>query len=70
MVLAKAQIDLAAVKGRHSLGDVAEAAGMSLRGRGRVRQGVCPFTRRARAALGCWRPRWFIPRLGVVKPRP
>ena len=36
-------VDLAALKERHPLGDVVEAAGVTLRGRGRVRQGVCPF---------------------------
>ena len=43
MVLANAQVDLAEVKGRHTLGDVVQAAGVPLRGRGRVRQGVRPF---------------------------
>ena len=43
MVVANATVDLEAVKGRHLLGDVVEAAGVQLRGRGRVRQGVCPF---------------------------
>ncbi|MCY3646791.1 MAG: CHC2 zinc finger domain-containing protein [Chloroflexi bacterium] len=40
---ATASVDLAALKQRHSLGDVVEAAGVPLRGRGRVRQAVCPF---------------------------
>ncbi|MCY3505372.1 MAG: CHC2 zinc finger domain-containing protein [Chloroflexi bacterium] len=40
---ASAQVDLAALKRRHLLGDVVEAAGVALRGRGRVRQAVCPF---------------------------
>ena len=43
MVVANTQVDLAALKSRHSLGDVVEASGVQLRGRGRVRQGVCPF---------------------------
>ena len=43
MVVANTQVDLAALKSRHPLGDVVEAAGVQLRGRGRVRQGVCPF---------------------------
>ena len=43
MVVANTQVDLAALKSRHSLADVVEAAGVSLKGRGRVRQGVCPF---------------------------
>ena len=36
-------VDIAALKARHDLGDMVEAAGVRLRGRGRVRQGVCPF---------------------------
>ncbi len=43
MVVANTQVDLAALKSRHSLADVVEAAGVQLRGRGRARQGVCPF---------------------------
>ena len=35
--------DIAALRARHDLGDTVEAAGVRLRGRGRVRQGVCPF---------------------------
>ena len=38
-----ATVDITALKARHSLGDTVEAAGVRLRGRGRVRQGVCPF---------------------------
>ncbi len=36
-------VDIAALKARHLLGDTVEALGVRLRGRGRVRQGVCPF---------------------------
>jgi len=36
-------VDLPALKRRHPLGHVVEAWGVQLRGRGRVRQGVCPF---------------------------
>ena len=43
MVVANTQVDLDALKSRHPLGEVVEAAGVQLRGRGRVRQGVCPF---------------------------
>ena len=43
MVVANTQVDLAALKSRHSLADVVAAAGVQLRGRGRVRQAVCPF---------------------------
>lgn len=35
--------DLAALKSRHPLADMVEAAGVQLTGTGRVRQGVCPF---------------------------
>ena len=38
-----ANVDIAALKSRHPLGDTVEAAGVRLTGRGRVRQGVCPF---------------------------
>ena len=31
------------LKARHTLGDAVEATGVALRGKGRVRQGVCPF---------------------------
>ena len=43
MVTARAPVDIPALKARHPLGDTVEAAGVRLRGRGRVRQGVCPF---------------------------
>ncbi|MCY4510299.1 MAG: CHC2 zinc finger domain-containing protein [Acidobacteria bacterium] len=36
-------VDIAALKAHHPLGDVVEASGVKLRGRGRVRQGKCPF---------------------------
>ena len=38
-----ASVDITALKARHPLGDTVEGAGVRLRGRGRVRQGVCPF---------------------------
>ena len=38
-----ASVDIPALKARHPLGDTVEAAGVRLSGRGRVRQGVCPF---------------------------
>ena len=38
-----ASVDIPALKARHPLGDMVEASGVRLRGRGRVRQGVCPF---------------------------
>lgn len=36
-------VDIPLLKARHPLGDTVEAAGVALRGRGRFRQGVCPF---------------------------
>ncbi len=36
-------VDIRALKRRHPLGGVVEAVGVELRGRGRVRQGLCPF---------------------------
>ena len=43
MVVASMTVDIPALKARHRLGDAVEASGVRLRGRGRVRQGVCPF---------------------------
>ena len=43
MVVAQQFVDLAALKHRHPLAEVVTAAGVQLRGRGRVRQGLCPF---------------------------
>ncbi len=43
MLAGGVQVDLDELKARHSLGDVVEAAGVRLRGGGRVRQGQCPF---------------------------
>ena len=43
MVATRAPVDIAALKERHPLGEVVEAAGVQLRGGRRVRQGVCPF---------------------------
>ena len=43
MVTANAPVDIPALKARHPLGDTVEATGVRLRGRGRVRQGLCPF---------------------------
>ena len=51
MVVANPPVDIAALKARHSLGDAVEAAGVRLRGRGRVRQGVCPFHDEAEASF-------------------
>ena len=43
MVVAQQYVDLAALKHRHPLAEVVTAAGVQLRGQGRVRQGLCPF---------------------------
>ena len=43
MVAANRNEDIAELKARNPLGDAVEAAGVVLRGKGRVRQGVCPF---------------------------
>ena len=43
MTAAHVNVDIAALKRRHPLGGVVEGAGVELRGRGRVRQGLCPF---------------------------
>ncbi len=43
MTAVAATVDISALKSRHPLGDTVEAAGVELSGRGRVRQGVCPF---------------------------
>jgi DNA primase len=43
MTAAHANVDIPALKRRHPLGEAVEAAGVELRGRGRVRQGLCPF---------------------------
>ncbi len=38
-----ANVDIPALKARHPLAEVVESAGVKLKGRGRVRQGFCPF---------------------------
>ena len=51
MVVAHATVDIAELKNRHPLGDAVEAAGVTLRGKGRVRQGVCPFHQEAEGSF-------------------
>ena len=51
MVVANATVDIAELKARHPLGDAVEAAGVALRGKGRVRQGVCPFHQEAEGSF-------------------
>ena len=46
-----ANVDIPTLKARHPLGDTVEAAGVRLRGRGRVRQGVCPFHEEAEGSF-------------------
>ena len=61
MTAAHAPVDLAALKERHPLGDVVEATGVALRGRGRVRQGVCPFHEEAEGSFTVYADsqRWY-----------
>ena len=61
MVVANTQVDLEALKSRHSLADVVEAAGVQLRGRGRVRQGVCPFHQESEGSFTVYgdSERWY-----------
>ncbi len=58
---ASAPVDLAALKCRHPLGDTVEAAGVELSGRGRVRQGVCPFHSEAEGSFTVYgdTERWY-----------
>ena len=58
---ASAPTDIAALKARHPLGDVVEASGVQLRGRGRVRQGVCPFHEEAEGSFTVYADsqRWY-----------
>ena len=51
MVVANTTVDIPALKARHPLGDSVEAAGVRLSGRGRVRQGVCPFHEEAEGSF-------------------
>ena len=43
MVTANAPVDIPTLKMSYPLSDMVEASGVRLKGRGRVRQGVCPF---------------------------
>ena len=45
------KVDISELKARHPLGDAVEAAGIVLHGRGRVRQGVCPFHQEAEGSF-------------------
>ena len=61
MTAAHAPVDLAALKERHPLGEVVEASGVRLHGRGRVRQGVCPFHEEAEGSFTVYADtdRWY-----------
>ena len=61
MLATHSTIDIPALKARHSLGDVVEAAGIRLRGQGRVRQGLCPFHREAEGSFTVYSDseRWY-----------
>ena len=50
-VMVAANVDIPALKARHPLGDTVEASGVRLRGKGRVRQGFCPFHDEAEASF-------------------
>ena len=52
MVIATSdKVDITELKARNPLGDAVEAAGIVLHGRGRVRQGVCPFHQEAEGSF-------------------
>ena len=56
-----ASVDIPALKARHPLAEVVEAAGVKLRGRGRVRQGVCPFHEESEGSFTSYEDsqRWY-----------
>ncbi|MXY44723.1 MAG: hypothetical protein F4Y50_11835 [Dehalococcoidia bacterium] len=56
-----ASVDIPALKARHDLGDTVEASGVHLRGRGRVRQGFCPFHDEAEGSFTVYADseRWY-----------
>ena len=56
-----ATVDIPALKARFPLGDTVEAAGVRLRGRGRVRQGFCPFHDEAEGSFTVYADseRWY-----------
>ncbi len=61
MLASHASIDIPALKARHPLGDTVEAAGVKLRGSGRVRQGLCPFHQEDEASFTVYSDseRWY-----------
>ena len=56
-----ANVDIPALKARHPLVNVVEASGVKLRGRGRVRQGLCPFHDEAEGSFTAYgdSQRWY-----------
>ena len=56
-----ANVDIPALKARHPLAEVVESAGVKLKGRGRVRQGICPFHDEAEASFTVYADseRWY-----------
>ena len=61
MVTANATVDIPVLKARHPLAEVVEAAGVRLRGKGRVRQGVCPFHEESEGSFTSYEDsqRWY-----------
>ncbi len=61
MLASHTAVDIPALKARHPLGDTVEAAGVWLRGQGRVRQGLCPFHREAEGSFTVYSDseRWY-----------
>ena len=59
--MVSANVDIAALKARCPLGDTVEASGVRLRGRGRVRQGFCPFHDEAEGSFTVYADseRWY-----------
>ena len=59
--MAAASVDIPALKARHPLGETVEASGVRLRGRGRVRQGFCPFHGEAEGSFTVYSDseRWY-----------
>ena len=60
-VMVAANVDIPALKARCPLGDTVEASGVRLRGRGRVRQGFCPFHDEAEGSFTVYADseRWY-----------
>ena len=54
-------VDIPDLKARHPLAEVVESAGVKLKGRGRVRQGICPFHNELEASFTVYADseRWY-----------